>query len=320
MLDLVESKLSQHEAFRADVLFGLAQQQKSLPSRWLYDQRGSELFEDITRLDEYYLTRTETALLRRHAGEMAALCGEGVVLLEYGAGAAIKSEILIGALHAPRMYAPIDIAADFLAQTFERIRDRFPELPTRPIITDFTVDFDIPADIPTGRRAAFFPGSTLGNLDASDAAALLRRMRQHVGERGKAIIGVDLRKDIQTLIAAYDDKRGVSAEFNLNLLARINRELEGDFALEAFAHEARWNERESAIEMHIVSLKPQIVSVAGSSFAFAQGETIHTETCRKFDVAAFTHSAQRSGWRVDKIWSDPAELFAVFGLNSEARG
>jgi uncharacterized SAM-dependent methyltransferase len=157
MLDLVESKLSQHEAFRADVLAGLSQGQKTLPSRWLYDRRGSELFEEITLLDEYYLTRTETAILRRHAEEMAALCGHGAVLLEYGAGAAIKSEILIDALDAPRMYAPIDIATDFLAETVERIRDRFPELPTRPIITDFTVDFDIPADILAPPRAAFFP-------------------------------------------------------------------------------------------------------------------------------------------------------------------
>jgi dimethylhistidine N-methyltransferase len=318
MLDLVESKLCQHEAFRADVLAGLSQRQKTLPSRWLYDQRGSELFEDITRLDEYYLTRTETAILRRHADEMAALCGEGVVLLEYGAGAAIKTEILIGALQAPRMYAPIDIAADFLAQTVERIGHRFPKLPTRPIIADFTIDFDVPADIPARPRAAFFPGSTLGNLLPSGACALLRRMREHVGHSGKAIIGVDLRKDIQTLIAAYDDKLGVTADFNLNLLVRINRELDGDFALEAFAHEARWNERESAIEMHIVSLGPQVVSVAGSSFAFAQGETIHTETCRKFDVAGFVHSAQRSGWRVATVWTDPAELFAVFGLSVEA--
>jgi dimethylhistidine N-methyltransferase len=318
MLDLVESKLGQHEAFRADVLAGLSQRQKTLPSRWLYDQRGSELFEEITGLDEYYLTRTETAILRRHAGEMAALCGEGVVLLEYGAGAAIKSEILIEALNAPRMYAPIDIAADFLSQTVERFRDRFPELSTRPIIADFTVDFDIPADVPARPRAAFFPGSTLGNLGPSDAAALLRRMRKHVGERGKAIIGVDLRKNVETLIAAYDDRRGVTAEFNLNLLARINRELEGDFAIDAFAHEARWNERESAIEMHIVSRKPQVVSVAGMSYVFAEGETIHTETCRKFDVAGLTHAAQRSGWRVDRIWSDPAELFAVFGLRAEA--
>ena len=318
MLDLVESKLSQPEAFRADVLAGLSQRQKTLPSRWLYDQRGSELFEEITRLDEYYLTRTETAILRGHAEEMAALCGERIVLLEYGAGAAIKSEILVDALREPRMYAPIDIAADFLVETVERFRDRFPELPTRPIITDFTVDFDIPADIPARPRAAFFPGSTLGNLGPSDAAALLGRMREHVGHNGKAIIGVDLRKDIQTLIAAYDDKQGVTADFNLNLLVRINRELDGDFALNAFAHEARWNERESAIEMHIVSLRAQVVSVAGRSLSFAQGETIHTETCRKFDVAGFAHAAQRSGWRVDKIWSDPAELFAAFGLTAGA--
>jgi dimethylhistidine N-methyltransferase len=318
MLDLVESKLSQREAFRADVLAGLSQRQKTLPSRWLYDQRGSELFEEITGLDEYYLTRTETAILRRHAGEMAALCGDGAVLLEYGAGAAIKSEILLDALHAPRMYAPIDIAADFLSQTVERIQDRFLDLPVRPIIADFTADFDIPADVPARPRAAFFPGSTLGNLGPSDAAALLRRMREHVGERGKAIIGVDLRKDIQTLIAAYDDRRGVTAEFNLNLLARINRELDGDFALAAFAHEARWNERESAIEMHIVSRKAQVVPLAGRSFSFAEGETIHTETCRKFDVASLTHAAQRSAWRADTIWSDPAELFAVFGLRAEA--
>jgi dimethylhistidine N-methyltransferase len=318
MLDFVEEKLGQHEAFRADVLAGLAQRQKTLPSRWLYDQRGSELFEEITRLDEYYLTRTETGILRRHAEEMAALCGERVVLLEYGAGAAIKTEILIGALHAPRTYAPIDIAADFLAQTIERIRDRFPELPVRPIVADFTVDFDIPADVPASPRAAFFPGSTLGNLGPADACALLRRMREHVGHRGKAIIGVDLRKAVDTLIAAYDDRLGVTAEFNLNLLARINRELDGDFALDAFAHEARWNERESAIEMHIVSLRPQVVSVAGSSFAFAGGETIHTETCRKFDVAGFAHAARRSGWRVSRIWSDPDQLFAVFGLSAEA--
>jgi dimethylhistidine N-methyltransferase len=315
MLDLVEEKLGQREAFRADVLAGLSQRQKTLPSRWLYDQRGSELFEEITRLDEYYLTRTETAILRRHAAEMADLLGQDVALLEYGAGAAIKTEILIAALDAPRMYAPIDIAADFLAQTVERIQDRFSELPTRPIIADFTADFDIPADIPAHPRAAFFPGSTIGNLSHSEAASLLGRMRKHVGGRGRAIIGMDLRKNVKTLIAAYDDKRGVTAEFNLNLLQRVNRELEGDFAIDQFAHEARWNERESAIEMHLVSLKPQVVSIAGHSFAFAQAETIHTETCRKFEVAAFADVARRSGWRVAAIWSDPAELFAVFGLS-----
>ena len=233
------------------------------------------------------MTRTETAILRRHAAEMAALCGDHVVLLEYGAGSAIKSEILLDGLKSPRTYALIDLAADFLAQTVERFRDRLPDFQTRPIIADFTFAFEIPVDVPAHPRAAFFPGSTLGNLLPSDACALLRPMREHVGRGGKAIIGVDLRKDIQTLIAAYDDKEGVTAEFNLNLLVRINRELEGDFALDGFAHEARWNERESAIEMHIISLRPQVVSVAGSSFAFAQDETIHTDTCRKFDVATF---------------------------------
>ena len=160
MLDIVEEKLAQREAFRADVLAGLAERRKTLPSRWLYDQRGSELFEEITRLDEYYPTRTETAILRRFADEMADHLGEGAALLEYGAGAAIKTEILIDALRAPRVYAPIDIAADFLAQTVDRIRDRFPDLPVRPIVADFTVDFNVPADIPAARRAAFFPGST----------------------------------------------------------------------------------------------------------------------------------------------------------------
>ena len=255
--------------------------------------------------------------MRQHAGEMAGLLGEDAALIEYGAGAAIKTEILIDALQRPRIYAPVDIAADFLKHTMERIRDRFPELPTRPVIADFTADFDIPADVPGRRRAAFFPGSTMGNLKAPEAAALMRRMRKHVGSLGKAIIGVDLRKSVETLIAAYDDRRGVTAEFNLNLLVRINRELDGDFALDAFAHEARWNESESAIEMRLVSLRPQVVSVARHSFAFAQGETIHTETCRKFEVQGFTEAARRCGWRVDRIWSDPAQLFAVIGLSAE---
>jgi len=317
MLDIVESGARQREAFRADVLAGMSGRQKSLPSRWLYDRRGSELFEEITGLDEYYPTRTETAILSQHAHEMSALCGANVVLLEYGAGAGIKFEILVNALEAPRMYVPIDIAGDFLDQTVARLRDQLPRLPTRPIIADFTTDFDIPADVPEGRRAAFFPGSTIGNLDRAEVAALLRRMRRHVGSHGKAIIGVDLRKDIETLIAAYDDRRGVTAAFNLNLLTRINRELGADFHVDRFAHEARWNERESAIEMHLVSRDPQIVAIAGRSFAFERGETIHTESSRKYDVPGFTEVVQRSGWRAPMVWTDPAMRFAVFGLSGD---
>jgi dimethylhistidine N-methyltransferase len=319
MLDILESGACQREAFRADVLDGMSRRQKSVPSRWLYDRRGSELFEEITGLDEYYPTRTETAILRRHAEEMGALCGEDVVLLEYGAGAGLKFEILANAFKAPRMYVPIDIATDFLDQTVARIRGQFPWLPTFPINADFTTDFDIPRDIPEGRRTAFFPGSTIGNLDRTEVAALLHRMRRHVGRGGKAIIGVDLRKSIETLIAAYDDRRGVTAAFNLNLLARVNRDLGADFSVDRFAHEARWNERESAIEMHLVSLKAQIVTVAGRRFAFERGETIHTESSRKYDVPGFTDVVLQSGWRMAKVWSDPATRFAVFGLDAAQR-
>ncbi|MDB5578978.1 MAG: egtD [Bradyrhizobium sp.] len=316
MFDLVESGSHQREAFRADVLAGLSGRQKAIPSRWLYDRRGSELFEEITGLDEYYPTRTETAILRRYAEEMGALCGRETVLLEYGAGAGLKFEILLGALKAPRMYVPIDIAGDFLDQTVARIRDQFPRLLMRPIIADFTTDFDVPADVPEVHRAAFFPGSTIGNLDRTEASAFLRRMRRHTGLHGKAIIGVDLRKDTSTLIAAYDDLRGVTAAFNLNLLARINHELGADFRVDRFAHEARWNEYESAIEMHLVSLDTQAVAIAGRHFAFERGETIHTESSRKYDVPGFTDLVLRSGWRVARVWSDPAMRFAVFGVDS----
>jgi dimethylhistidine N-methyltransferase len=316
MLDNIEFRSRLREAFCADVLAGMSERQKSIPSRWLYDRRGSELFEEITGLDEYYPTRTETAILRRHADEMGAQCGEDVVLLEYGAGAGLKFEILINALEAPRMYVPIDIAGDFLDQTVTRIREQFPRLATRPIIADFTTDFEIPPDLLEGRRAAFFPGSTIGNLDGSQVTAFLHRMRRHVGPGGKAIIGVDLVKDIKTLIAAYDDRHGVTAAFNLNLLARVNRELGADFHLNRFAHEARWNECESAIEMHLVSLDTQLVTVAGQHFAFDQGETIHTESSRKYDVPGFTDIVQQSGWRTAMVWSDPAMYFAVFGLDA----
>ena len=316
MLDIIESGTRQREAFRADVLAGMSGRQKSVPSRWFYDRRGSELFEEITGLNEYYPTRTETAILGRYAEEMAALCGEDVVLLEYGAGAGLKFEILVSALETPRMYVPIDIAGDFLGSTVARINEQL-RLPTRPIIADFTADFDIPPDIPEGRRAAFFLGSTIGNLDSTEVAALLCRMRRHVGRRGKAIIGVDLRKDIKTLIDAYDDCRGVTAAFNLNLLVRINRELGADFHIDRFAHEARWNEHEFAIEMHLVSLNTQVVRIAGQSFAFEHGETIHTESSRKYDVRGFTDLVQRSGWRMAMVWTDPAMRFAVFGLDSE---
>ena len=319
MLDQTVLTTPRNEAFRLDVAAGLSRDVKFLPSRWLYDDRGSELFEEITRLDDYYPTRAETSILRRHAGEIAGFCGDGLLLLEYGAGAGIKTEILVEALESPRLYVPIDIAADVLERTASRFRRRFPLLETQPIAADFMHDFSLPAGLPPGRRAAFFPGSTIGNLDADEAGSMMRMLRRHVGAHGTAVIGVDLKKDIKTLLAAYDDGEGVTAAFNLNLLARINRELEGDFPLDRFVHRARWNEPESAVEMHLVSLDARVVTVGGRGFRFHAGESIHTESSRKYDLRTFAETAERNGWRLGAIWRDPDDLFAVYGLDLDER-
>jgi dimethylhistidine N-methyltransferase len=314
MLDLVRYRSPQADAFRDDVVAGLSQSQKTLPSRWLYDDRGSELFEEITRLEEYYLTRTETAILRKNAAEIADFCRENTILLEYGAGAGIKTEILVGALKAPCLYVPIDIARDFLDLTVMRFRRKFPNLQTKPIVADFTTAFPLPGWVPGGRRMAFFPGSTIGNLDPGEVVTFLRRMRRQVGADGGAIIGVDMKKNLDILIPAYDDAAGVTAEFDLNLLSRVNRELGGDFELDGFRHEARWNELESAVEMHLVSLIAQSATISGHRFEFRAGETIHTESSRKYGVDGFTALAEQNGWRVGRVWTDERRLFTIFGL------
>ncbi|WP_020180765.1 L-histidine N(alpha)-methyltransferase [Methylopila sp. M107] len=315
MLERVDFREAQRESFRADVIAGLAAPRKTLPSRWLYDDRGSELFERITQLPEYYPTRTETGILRDHAAAMAAFAGSRAVLIEYGAGAGVKTEILLGALENPALYVPVDIAGDFLVTAAERIENRFPYIEIRPVVADFTDDFDLPADLPKlPPRVAFFPGSTIGNLAPPDAVDLLARMRAHVGREGRAIVGVDLRKPLARLLPAYDDAAGVTAAFNLNLLARVNRELGGDFEVSRFAHEARWNEAKSAVEMHLVSLADQSVAIGGRRIAFAKGETIHTEDSRKYDLGEFGRMAGAAGWRVAETWRDAENLFAVVGL------
>lgn len=315
MLERVDFRAAQRDAFRSDVLAGLSAPRKTLPSRWLYDDRGSELFEEITRLPEYYPTRTETGILRANAAEIAAFCGSRAVLIEYGAGAGVKTEILLGALDNPALYVPVDIAGDFLVDAANRIESRFPYIEIRPVVADFTADFDLPADLPKlPPRVAFFPGSTIGNLAKPDAVEFLARARAHVGKTGRMVVGVDLRKDVDVLVPAYDDAAGVTAAFNLNLLARINRELGGNFDLASFAHEARWNPQTSAIEMHLVSENDQTVRVDGREVRFANGETIHTEDSRKYDVAEFEALAGEAGWRLARVWSDPDGLFAVLGL------
>ena len=315
MLATADYRLSQPELFRQDVIAGLSGRRKTLPCRWLYDERGSELFEQITQLDEYYPTRVETGILRLNAAEIAAFVGKGATLIEYGAGAGVKTEIVIAALEAPRLYVPVDISGDFLDQAVISLRHRFPAIGIWPIVADFTEDFEIPAGIPLKGRSAFFPGSTIGNLDYAETVSFLRRVHRHVGVKGTVVIGADLTKDIQILLAAYNDGQGVTAAFNLNLLARVNRELDGDFRLERFAHEARWNS-ESAVEMHLVSLEAQTVTVDGQRFDFEAGESIHTETSRKYTVSTLSAIVESAGWYIDEMWTDPRQSFGVFGLAS----
>ncbi|MFD1332956.1 L-histidine N(alpha)-methyltransferase [Methylopila musalis] len=319
MLDRVPLHEIQREAFRADVRDGLAAPAKRLPSRWLYDDRGSELFEEITRLPEYYPTRTETRILEARAEEIAAFCGPRATVVEYGAGAGVKTALVLAALDNPAVYVPIDIAGDFLELAAARLSERFPWLEIRPVTADFTAELDLPDDLPRlNARIGFFPGSTIGNLSEGEARTFLRRMRGHLGSQGKAIIGVDLRKDLGRLLPAYDDAAGVTAAFNLNLLTRINRELEGGFDLARFAHEARWNDVEGAVEMHAVSLADQTVAIGGDLVAFARGETIHTESSRKYSPEAFDALAAAEGWAVTRLWTDEDRLFAVMGLEQTA--
>ena len=304
------------EEFRRDVIAGLGRMPKTLPSRWLYDDAGSALFERITTLREYYPTRTETAILRDSAPEIADYLGTDVELIEYGAGAAIKTEILLDALEQPRAYLPVDIAGDFLDLAAERIREHFPALTVYPVVADFTSDFSLP-DPEDGERhrVGFFPGSTIGNLDADEAGALLRRIRDQVGSGGQAVIGLDLIKDRGTLLRAYDDRLGVTAAFNRNLLVRINRELDGSLPVEAFRHEARWNDDEQAVEMHLICRHALTAEVAGQLVRFESGESIHTETSRKYALADLDGFVGRAGWRLDRTWTDENELFAVLGLS-----
>jgi len=310
----------QTDAFRKDVLEGLTATPKRLPSRWLYDGEGSRLFEEITTLDEYYLSRCESAILHENASELAAFAGADAILIEYGAGAGIKSQALLTALNAPAAYVPVDIADEFLSCTLEHFGGRFPELPICPVVADFTSDFDLPPLPSSGRRIAFFAGSTIGNLDEGEAVELLMRMRIHVGEGGRALIGMDLIKDLGTLAKAYDDRGGVTAAFNLNVLRRINREIGGGIPLDAFVHEARWNPAERAIEMHLRCVYSFSTSVGGQVVRFIVGETIHTETSRKYDLPRIDRLVELAGWTRRGTWNDEKCAFAVVGLEASQGG
>lgn len=298
--------------FAAEVRAGLARPQKAISSKWLYDAQGGALYELICEQPEYYPPRTEAAILERNAAEIADAVGPGALVFEYGAGIARKTVRLLTTLERPAAYVPVDISPESLRAAEEAVQARFPGLPVRAVVADFTAPVRLPlGDLPCARRVAFFPGSTIGNFDPPEAIALLGRMARDAGLGGGLLIGVDAPKDGPTLLRAYDDARGVTAAFDLNLLTRMNRELGGDFRLAAFRHRSVWNPGRSRVEMHLESLEAQTVSVAGVTVRFAAGETIHTENAYKWEPRAFDAIALAAGWRPEQRWTDERGWFSV---------
>jgi dimethylhistidine N-methyltransferase len=302
------------EDFRAAVIKGLTNRRKTLPCKFFYDERGSELFEEICRLDEYYPTRTETALFQQHAGEIAEHMGSGCHLLEFGSGACVKVRILLDALEEPRAYVPIDISRDHLIQSAKGLAQDFPDLPVIAVCADYTEPLVLP-NLEEGRRVGFFPGSTIGNFTREEAVAFLNSAHD-VLKGGGLVIGIDLMKDDSTLKAAYDDAKGVTAAFNKNILARCNREIRATFDLGAFFHRATVNREKSRVEMHLVSTRDQLVSVAGHSIAFREGETIHTESSHKYTLEEFRDLTEQAGFRTVNTWVDSEGLFSVHFLEA----
>lgn len=299
--------------FRAAVLEGLRQGQKSIPAKYLYDETGSRLFDEITMLDEYYPTRTELRILGVRAREIARMAGAAISLVEFGSGSGHKVRVLLQALDRPRAYIPIDIARTQLLAASRSIAHDYSGLSVLPLHADFTRPIDLPRLGP-GRRIGFFPGSTIGNFTPEEAIEFLHNAGRSLGPGSGLIVGADLKKDPDILHAAYDDREGVTAAFNLNLLARINRELGGDFDLRRFRHRAFYARDKGRVEMHLESLDEQTVTVAGRDFDFARGETIHTENSYKFTCEGFTALAARAGWVSAACWTDEADLFSVHFL------
>ncbi|WP_375391408.1 L-histidine N(alpha)-methyltransferase [uncultured Sphingomonas sp.] len=303
--------------FRADVLAGLTARPRAIPARWFYDRRGSALFERITALPEYYPTRTEIGVLTACAPAVARLTGAARAVVEFGSGSSAKTPILLAAV-APSAYVPIDISGDFLRDSARALAAAHPGLPVLPVEADFLRPIALPGEVAGAPKLGFFPGSTIGNMGPRQAVDLLRAMRASLGEGAQLLIGMDRVKDASTLIAAYDDAAGVTAAFNLNLLARINRELDGTIPLDAFRHEARWNDAAARVEMHLAATRDAAFTVDGRPFAIAAGETIHTENSHKYGPRDARLLLRAGGWTPLTEWTDPDGLFAV--ILAEAQG
>jgi dimethylhistidine N-methyltransferase len=303
----------QTSIFARDALGDLSQHPKRLSPKYFYDATGSELFEAITKLPEYYPTRTELKILRDRGNEIAAIIPKGAALVEFGAGATTKVRLLLEKC-AFGAYVPVDISGEFLNAQASGLRKDFPALAVYPVAADFTAPFTLPEEIAGMPKVGFFPGSTIGNFEPHEACKFLRSARDILGKGAQMIIGADLEKDERVLHDAYNDASGVTARFNLNVLVRINRELGGNFDLSGFTHRAIYNRERHRIEMHLISRKPQSVRMLGTSFSFRTGETIHTESSYKYSIDRFTALARGAGWEVRESWTDPNRMFSVHAL------
>lgn len=306
--------------FRDDVFEGLSKPQKELACKYFYDQRGSELFNFICELDEYYPTRTETALLKKYGPEIANIIGPGVCLIEYGCGTLLKTRCLLDAMLDPALFVPVDISEEHLIRSAKTLSDDYRDLKVIPVVGDFTQAIELPNEAKeafTGKRVGFFPGSTIGNFQRDRAIQFLKDVAELVGQGGGLLIGVDLKKDENLLIRAYDDSEGITAAFNFNVIERINNELGGNFDMAGFRHRAVYNREEGRIEMHLLSLKEQTVTILGRLFKFLEGETIHTENSHKYHVGEFQDMAQAAGFASVKTWVDEDDLFSVHYLTVE---
>ncbi|MGO9446419.1 MAG: L-histidine N(alpha)-methyltransferase [Thiobacillaceae bacterium] len=301
------------DTFREVVIDGLTRNPKSLPPKFFYDERGSLLFDAITELPEYYPTRTEIDLLRRHSGEIAHRLGADIVLVELGSGSDVKIRVLLSAVH-PVAYIPIDISGDHLYRSAACIAEDFPDLQVHAVCADYSGPLALPGVALSCQRAAFFPGSSIGNFEPSQARALLTRIGRMLGFGGRLVIGVDLKKHPSILHAAYNDSQGVTAAFNQNLLVRINRELDADFKLKEFMHQAYYNSELGRVEMHLRAVSAQRVHIDGHHFDFVVGETLHTEDSYKYSIEEFHALAEQAGFACEQMWCDDQNLFSVHCL------
>jgi dimethylhistidine N-methyltransferase len=306
-----QPETTEREDFRRAVLAGLSRRPRAIPAKFLYDAKGSALFDAICELPEYYLTRTETGILKDRARDIARLAGPGAALVEFGAGSSVKSRLLLDAMPDLAVYAPIDISREHVEGSAARLRRDYPDLRIEPVFGDYMELRALPRVAAERRRLGFFPGSTIGNLEPAEAVAFLRNARALLGDDGALVLGVDLRKDAQVLHDAYNDAAGVTAQFTLNLLRRMNRELDASFDLAGFAHDAFYNAREGRIEIFFKSLRDQTAMIGGRQFAFTAGERVHTEYSYKYDGDGIAALAQAGGFRIAETWTDADRLFAV---------